>query len=87
MCGKEEQMLAKVEEKAMVQFLEKFDDNSFLIRFQDNVYKIGDEAPAFTVNFKKEIPMLYIPLSLLTFILSPYSLVHFSHLPVFSCLM
>lgn len=57
MCGKEEQMLAKVEEKAMVQFLEKFDDNSFLIRFQDNVYKIGDEAPAFTVNFKKEIPI------------------------------
>ncbi len=50
-------MLAKVEEKAMVQFLEKFDDNSFLIRFQDNVYKIGDEAPAFTVNFKKEIPI------------------------------
>ncbi len=57
MCGKEEQMLAKVEEKAMVQFLEKFDDNSFLIRFQDNEYKIGDEAPAFTVNFKKEIPI------------------------------
>ena len=57
MCGKEEQMLAKVEEKAMVQFLEKFDDNSFLIRFQDNVYKIGDKAPAFTVNFKKEIPI------------------------------
>lgn len=50
-------MLAKVEEKAMVQFLEKFDDNSFLIRFQDNEYKIGDEAPAFTVNFKKEIPI------------------------------
>lgn len=50
-------MLAKVEEKAMVQFLEKFDENSFLIRFHDNEYKVGDKEPSFTVNFKKEIPI------------------------------
>ena len=51
MRGKEEHMLAKVEEKAMVQFLEKFDENSFLIRFHDNEYKVGDKEPSFTVNF------------------------------------
>ena len=50
-------MLAKVEEKAMVQFLEKFDENSFLIRFHDNQYNVGDKEPSFTVNFKKEIPI------------------------------
>ena len=50
-------MLAKVEEKAMVQFMEKFDENSFLILFHDNEYKVGDKERSFTVNFKKEIPI------------------------------
>lgn len=50
-------MLEKVEEKAMVQFLSKFDEHPFLIKFEDREYKIGDGYPTFTVVFKKPIPV------------------------------
>ena len=50
-------MLESMEEKAMVQFLERFDDNPFRIRFQDHEYQVGTGQPVFTVDFKKPIPV------------------------------
>lgn len=50
-------MLESVEEKAMVQFLERFDDNPFRIRFQDHEYQVGTGQPVFTVDLKKPIPV------------------------------
>lgn len=50
-------MLEKVEEKAMVQFLSKFDEYPFLIKFKDNDYMVGEGTPSFTVHFKKAIPV------------------------------
>lgn len=50
-------MLDKAEEKAMVQFLSRFDEHPFLIRFSDHEYPVGNGSPAFTVNFKKAIPV------------------------------
>lgn len=50
-------MLEKAEEKAMVQFLSKFDEHPFLIKFKDNDYMVGEGEPTFTVNFKKAIPV------------------------------
>lgn len=50
-------MLEKAEEKAMVQFLSKFDEYPFLIRFKDKEYCVGEGSPVFTVNFKKAIPV------------------------------
>ena len=53
-------MLEKIEEaaeeKAMVQFLSKFDEYPFLIKFQENEYPVGEGEPVFTVNVKKPIP-------------------------------
>lgn len=54
MLGKVEE---KMEEKAMVQFLSKFDDYPFLVKFKDAEYPIGTGTPTFTVNFKKAIPV------------------------------
>ncbi len=45
------------EEKAMVQFLGKFTDYPFLIKFKDSEYPIGEGEPTFTVHFKKAIPL------------------------------
>ena len=50
-------MLEKVEEKAMVKFLSKFDDSPFLVKFKDREYHIGEGEPAFTVVFRKVIPV------------------------------
>lgn len=50
-------MLDKVEEKAMVKFLSKFDEHPFLIRFKDNEYMVGSGSPTFTVSFKEMIPV------------------------------
>lgn len=50
-------MIEKVEEMAMVQFLSKFDEQPFLIKFRDNKYQIGKGEPVFTVHFKKVIPV------------------------------
>ncbi|WP_296923351.1 hypothetical protein [uncultured Megamonas sp.] len=45
------------EEKAMVSFLKRFDENPFLIKFQDDEYLIGEGEPTFVVNVKKPIPV------------------------------
>ena len=45
------------EEKAMVSFLKRFDENPFLIKFQDDEYLIGEGEPIFIVNIKKPIPV------------------------------
>ena len=50
-------MFGIVEEKAMVQFLSKFDDYPFLVKFEDREYPIGDGEPTFVVKFNKLIPM------------------------------
>lgn len=50
-------MLDKVEEKAMVQFMSKFTDHPFLMKFKDREYPIGEGEPTFTVDFKKAIPV------------------------------
>ena len=47
----------KTEEKAMVQFLERFTDYPFLVKFKNSEYHIGEGEPTFTVNFKKVIPL------------------------------
>ena len=47
----------KAEEKAMVQFLERFTDYPFLVKFKNSEYHIGEGEPTFTVNFKKAIPL------------------------------
>lgn len=50
-------MLDRAEEKAMVQFLSKFDEHPFVIRFADHEYLVGEGEPAFVVDFKKAIPV------------------------------
>lgn len=50
-------MLEKAEEKAMVQFLSKFDEHPFLIKFKDNDYMVGEGTPSFTVSLNKAIPV------------------------------
>ena len=47
----------KTEEKAMVQFLERFTDYPFLVKFKNSEYHIGEGTPTFTVHFKKAIPL------------------------------
>ena len=42
-------MLESMEEKAMVQFLERFDDNPFRIRFQDHEYQVGTGEPTLSL--------------------------------------
>ena len=54
MLGK---ITSKLEEKAMINFLKKFDANPFLVKFMGNEYLIGEGEPTFTVEFKKEIPV------------------------------
>lgn len=50
-------MLEKMEEKAMVEFLSKFDAHPFCLKFKENEYQIGEGTPAFTVHFKKALPV------------------------------
>lgn len=50
-------MLGSMEEKAMVQFLEKFTEHPFLIGIQGNEYHIGEGQPAFRVCLKEPIPI------------------------------
>lgn len=47
----------KAEEKAMLQFLSRFTDHPFLVKFKDSIHQIGEGEPAFTVEFKKAIPV------------------------------
>lgn len=51
-------MFDKLEEKAMVHFFNKFDKNTFLLKFKDNQYLVGKGEPTFVVNFKKTIPIM-----------------------------
>lgn len=46
----------KLEEKAMISFLKRFDANPFKVKFKDNEYIIGEGAPLFTVDMKEPIP-------------------------------
>ena len=50
-------MLEKAEEKAMVDFLSKFDERPFEIKFGRKEYTVGEGEPTFTVNFKTAIPV------------------------------
>lgn len=50
-------MIEKAEEIAMIQFLSRFDEQPFQIKFKNNSYQIGQGEPAFTVHFKKAIPV------------------------------
>ena len=52
-----ETLQEKTEEKAMVQFLERFTDYPFLVKFKNSKYHVGEGEPTFTVNFKKVIPL------------------------------
>ena len=47
MLGKVEE---KMEERAMVQFMSRFTDHPFLLKFRENEYRIGEGEPAFTVH-------------------------------------
>ncbi len=46
-----------LEEKIMIQFLEKFDEHPFLVKIKGKEYQIGEGTPAFTVIFHKTIPL------------------------------
>lgn len=46
----------KIEEKAMISFLKRFDANPFKVKFKDNEYIIGEGTPLFTVDMKEPIP-------------------------------
>lgn len=50
-------MFETVEEKSMVQFLGRFSEYPFLVKFGDSEYFIGKGNPTFTVHFKKAIPI------------------------------
>lgn len=50
-------MLEKAEEKAMIEFLKKFDDHPFRVQFKENEYQIGEGDPEFTVCFHEAIPV------------------------------
>lgn len=52
-----EKVTEKLEETAMVQFMSRFDENPFLLRFQGREYRIGEGEPEFAVDFKKAIPV------------------------------
>ena len=47
----------KAEEKAMVQFLERFTDYPFLVKFKNSEYPIGEGEP----TFLSLIPHLTLP--------------------------
>lgn len=53
-------MLKKAQKKAMVEFLSKFDEYPFRIKFKHNDYMVGVGNPAFTVSLKKVIPVSYL---------------------------
>lgn len=47
----------KLEEKAMINFLQRFNANPFKVKFKDNEFIIGEGAPLFTVTMKEPIPV------------------------------
>lgn len=46
-----------IEENLMIQFLKKFDSAPFKVIIEGKACQIGEGTPAFTVNFKKMIPL------------------------------
>lgn len=56
-------MLETIEEKAMIQFLEKFTDYPFLVKIKDKEYKIGEGEVKFTVIFHDIIPLSKLMMS------------------------
>lgn len=53
----EEKVEERLEEKAMVEFLKRFTDHPFAVKFKEHEYLIGKGKPAFAVNFHRAIPM------------------------------
>lgn len=49
-------MTALMEEKAMVNFLKRFEDYPFFIKAPHESYAVGSGEPAFTVNIREAIP-------------------------------
>lgn len=52
-----EELGGKLGEKAMVQFLSRFTEYPFLVRFPDAEYPIGEGKPCFVVDVKEAIPL------------------------------
>lgn len=50
-------MLQKLEEKAMIKFLQRFDKVPFTVKFKDAEYSIGEGQPQFSVFFKEPLPV------------------------------
>lgn len=46
-----------LEEKVMAEFLQRFDETPFLAKINGKEYSVGEGIPAFTVDFKKAIPL------------------------------
>ena len=44
----------KLEEKAILRFLDRFDETPFLVRIREEEYTIGHGNPRFSIIFKKE---------------------------------
>ena len=44
-------------EHGLISFLQKFDEQPFLVKMGGKEYKIGEGEPTFTVKFNKSIPL------------------------------
>lgn len=47
----------KIGTKVLLQFLERFDENPFIVKIDGEEFRIGDGVPAFTVSLSKAIPL------------------------------
>lgn len=45
-----------ITENVLIKFLNKFDENPFLVKMKGKEYRIGEGEPLFTVHFRKMIP-------------------------------
>lgn len=50
-------MLETLEEKAMLQYFNKFTDSPFQVKYKGRVHPIGEGSPTFTVDFRENIPV------------------------------
>ena len=46
-----------LQENAFISFLKKFDEYTFLVKLNDESYRIGEGEPVFTVKFNRMIPL------------------------------
>ena len=44
-------------EHGLISFLQKFDEQPFLVKLGGKEYRIGEGEPTFTVKFNREIPL------------------------------